>query len=72
MEREEKSGQGVHCRPILEAQRSSGQMSTAWQIFVFFHNVNILKMYVTTCSSPTNVKVTFQLSLFIYFKEDLL
>lgn len=26
----------------------------------FFHNVNILKMYVTTCSSPINVNVTFQ------------
>lgn len=28
-----------------------------------FHNVSILKMYVTTCSSQTNVKVTFQIGI---------
>lgn len=38
----------------------------------FFHNVNILKMYVTTGSSPTNVKVTFHTCSFIYlFLEDI-
>lgn len=28
-----------------------------------FHNVSILKMYVTTCSSQTNVEVTFQIGI---------
>lgn len=37
--------------------------------FFFLHNVSTLKMYATTSSRPTNVKVTFQMCLFIYLRK---
>lgn len=58
----------------IETQRSFGQRSAE----IFFHNVNILKMYVTTCFTPTNVEVTFQMCVLSFccfflqhFKADI-